>query len=132
MKRSQVQLSRKIAKICLVVLALAAIGSFATPSYYLGLSARVMKFVYIILGSVAGLLGITTGLFIHGLIWVHTYSLGVPMFSPYAPKMKSKGIFGIMVEPVWRRDQRSDYQNPKRVQKAAKVSRGWIKGRKDQ
>lgn len=119
-----------VSPVVIIIVSLAAIGSFATPSYYLGLSARVMKFAYIILGWLGGLLGITVGLFIHGLIWVNTYSMGVAMFAPYAPKMKSKGILGIMVEPVWRREERSDYQNPKRVRKEAKISRGWIKGGK--
>ncbi|MCD8049080.1 MAG: spore germination protein [Clostridia bacterium] len=116
-----------VSPVVIIVVSLAAIGSFATPNYYLGLSARVMKFVYIILGGICGLLGICTGLFIHALIWVHTNSMGVPMFSPRAPKMRGNGIFGIFIEPIWKREYRSDYQNPKRKRKEAKISRGWKK-----
>lgn len=114
-----------VSPVVIIVVSLAAIGSFATPNYYLGLSARVMKFVYIFLGGIAGLLGVVTGLFIHSLVWIHTYSMGVPMFSPYAPKMKGKGVFGIGISPIWRREYRADYQNPKRKMKEERISRKW-------
>lgn len=114
-----------VSPVVIIVVSLAAIGSFATPNYYLGLSARVMKFIYIILGGFAGLLGITTGLFIHALLWVHTYSMGVPIFAPFAPRTKHQGLFGILMEPIWKREERSDYQNPKRKYKEAKISRKW-------
>lgn len=119
-----------VSPVVIIIVSLAAIGSFATPNYYLGLSARVMKFVYIILGGFAGFLGITAGLFVNGLVWVHTYSMGVPMFAPYAPKMKSGGLLGVTVEPIWKREYRSDYQNPKRKAKEAKISRKWMFGNK--
>lgn len=114
-----------VSPVVIIVVSLAAIGSFATPNYYLGLSARVLKFVYIFLGGFAGLLGICTGLFIHGLIWVHTYSFGVAMFSPFAPKTNHSGIAGVLINPIWKRELRSDFQNPKRKYKEAKISRKW-------
>jgi spore germination protein KA len=122
--------AKLVSPVVIIIVSLAAIGSFATPNYYLGLSARVMKFIYIILGGTAGFLGITAGLFIHGLLWVHTYSVGVPMFSPYAPRMNSRGLLGIAIEPIWKREFRSDYQNPKRKAKEAKISRKWMFGNK--
>ncbi len=114
-----------VSPVVIIIVSLAAIGSFATPNYYLGLSARVMKFVYIILGGVAGLLGITAGLYIHGLLWLHTYSMGVPMFAPYGPRMKTNGFFGITIGPIWKREERADFQNPKRKYKESKISRKW-------
>ncbi len=114
-----------VSPVVIIVVSLSAIGSFATPNYYLGLSARVMKFVYIILGGFWGLLGIATGLFVHALFWVHTYSMGVPIFSPYAPRTAPKGIFGILLSPIWKREARGDFQNPKRKYKEAKISRKW-------
>lgn len=119
-----------VSPVVIIIVSLAAIGSFATPNYYLGLSARVMKFVYIILGSIAGFLGITAGLFVNALLWVHTCSMGVPMFAPYAPKMKGRGIIGVAMQPIWKREYRSDYQNPKRKAKEAKISRKWMFGNK--
>lgn len=114
-----------VSPVVIIVVSLAAIGSFATPNYYLGLSARVMKFIYIFLGGFSGLLGITAGLFIHGLLWISTYSMGVPMFAPFGPRMKTNGFFGILINPIWKREGRADYQNPKRKNKEAKISRKW-------
>ncbi|MBQ8003354.1 MAG: spore germination protein [Clostridia bacterium] len=114
-----------VSPVVIIVVSLAAIGSFATPNYYLGLAARVMKFVYIFLGGLAGLLGISAGLFIHALLWVHTSSFGVPMFAPFAPRTKHGGFAGIFINPIWKREMRPDIQNPKRKFKEAKISRKW-------
>ena len=114
-----------VSPVVIIVVSLAAIGSLATPNYYLGLSARVMKFVYIILGGISGLLGISVGFFVHLLMWVHTYSLGVGMFAPFAPRTNHNSITGMFLKPIWKREERSDYQNPKRKFKEAHVSRKW-------
>ncbi len=114
-----------VSPVVIIVVSLSAIGSFATPNYYLGLSARVMKFVYIVLGGLSGLLGICAGLYIHALIWIHTNSMGVPMFAPFAPRTNQNITGGIFITPIWKRETRPDYQNPKRKFKEAKISRKW-------
>ncbi|MBQ8540997.1 MAG: spore germination protein [Clostridia bacterium] len=114
-----------VSPVVIIVVSLAAIGSFATPNYYLGLSSRVMKFVYIFLGGFAGLPGISVGLYIHLLLWVKTTSLGTGMFAPFAPKTASDVFFGLFINPIWKRERRPDYQNPKRKYKEAKISRQW-------
>ena len=114
-----------VSPVVIIVVSLAAIGSFATPNYYLGLSARVMKFMYIILGGFSGLLGISAGLFIHVLLWTSTDSIGVPMLAPFAPKTTQSSFTGVLINPIWKRERRPDYQNPKRKYKEAKISRRW-------
>lgn len=114
-----------VSPVVIIVVSLAAIGSFATPNYYLGLSARVMKFVYIFLGGFAGLLGISVGLYIHTLLWISTTSLGTGMLAPFAPRTANGALAGIFINPIWKRERRPDYQNPKRKYKEAKISRQW-------
>ena len=114
-----------VSPVVIIVVSLAAIGSFATPNYYLGLSSRVMKFAYIIAGGFAGLLGISALLYIHLLVWINTLSVGSGMFAPFAPKTASDISFGIFINPIWKRERRPDYQNPKRKYKEAKISRRW-------
>ena len=114
-----------VSPVVIIVVSLAAIGSFATPNYYLGLSARVMKFVYIFLGGFAGLLGISAGLFIHALLWISTNSIGTGMFAPFAPRTANGVSAGIFISPIWKRERRPDYQNPKRKYKEKKISRQW-------
>lgn len=116
-----------VSPVLIIVVSIAAIGSFATPNYYLGLSARILRFIYIFLGAAAGFLGITVGLFIHTLLWSNTKSMGVPMFAPFAPITK-KGIpSALFVPPVWKQEHRDDYVNPKRKLRQAHISRKWLR-----
>ncbi len=118
-----------VSPILIIVVSITAIGSFATPNYYLGLSARILRFFYIFLGQAAGFLGIIAGLFVNVLLWTNTKSMGVPMASPFAPITK-KGIpTALFVPPIWRQEHRDDYLNPKRKFRQAHISRKWTDGR---
>ncbi len=68
-----------------IVVALTAIASFATPNFALGIAGRLVRFVFIILGAIFGLFGIQFGILI---LIVHVCALrsfGVPYMSPSAP-----------------------------------------------
>lgn len=68
-----------------VVIALTAIASFSTPAFSLAIAMRILRFAFIGLGSIMGLLGIQFGVFV---LIVHLCSLrsfGVPYLSPLAP-----------------------------------------------
>lgn len=114
-----------VSPILIIVVSITAIGSFATPNYYLGLSARILRFFYIFLGQAAGFLGITAGLFINVLLWTNTKSMGVPMAAPFAPVTHSGMPSALFVPPIWKQEHRDDYVNPKRKFRQAKVSRKW-------
>lgn len=114
-----------VSPILIIVVSIGAIGSFATPNYYMGLSARVLRFVYIFLGAAAGFMGIIAGLFVNAALWTDTYSMGVPMFAPVAPISKG-GIPRAFVFPrIWKREERDDFVNPKRKKLQSHISRGW-------
>lgn len=114
-----------VSPILIIIVSITAIGSFATPNYYLGLSARILRFAYIFLGSTAGFLGIVAGLFINILLWTDTKSMGMPMGVPFAPITK-KGIpSALFVPPIWKQDERDDYVNAKRKARQAHISRKW-------
>lgn len=114
-----------VSPILIIIVSITAIGSFATPNYYLGLSARILRFAYIILGALAGFLGIITGLFINMLLWTDTKSMGMPMGVPFAPITK-KGIpAALFVPPVWKQEQRDDYINARKKSRQAHISRKW-------
>lgn len=114
-----------VSPILIIIVSIAAIGSFATPNYYLGLSARVLRFAYIFLGAAAGFMGIMAGLFINAALWTSTYSMGVPMFAPVAPVSKG-GIPKTFISPrIWKQERRDDYVNPKRKRLQDVISRGW-------
>lgn len=114
-----------VSPILIIIVSITAIGSFATPNYYLGLSARILRFFYIFLGQAAGFLGITAGLFINVLLWTNTSSMGVPMSAPFAPITKRGVPTSLFVPPIWKQEHRDDYVNPKRKFRQAHISRKW-------
>ncbi len=114
-----------VSPILIIIVSIAAIGSFATPNYYLGISARILRFGYIFLGAVGGFLGITAGAFVNAVLWTGTTSMGVPMFAPVAPITKG-GVPKTFIYPrIWKQDKRDDYVNPKRVRQQGFFSRRW-------
>lgn len=68
-----------------IIVALTAIASFSTPVFSLGISFRLLRFGFTILGAVLGLFGVQFGLL---LTFVHLCSLrsfGIPYMAPWAP-----------------------------------------------
>ncbi len=115
-----------VSPILIIVVAATGIGSFAIPSFAYAYSFRILRFGYIILGALAGFLGISLGLFLHGLTLVTSKSFGVPFMAPFAPR--TAGGLGDVVfkEPIWKQERRPDYLNPKDEVRQPKISRGWI------
>lgn len=85
---------------------------------------RVLRFVFIFLGTFFGFLGISIGLFIYLAILSGYKSFGVPYLAPYAPvtKINHDGYF---LSPIWKREQRPDALNTKRKNKEAPTSMMW-------
>ncbi len=114
-----------VSPILIIIVSITAIGSFATPNYYLGLAARILRFAYIFLGAIAGFLGIISGLFVNILLWTNATSMGVPMGAPFAP-ITNKGIPSpLFLPPIWKQENREDYINPRRKRRQAHISRKW-------
>lgn len=68
-----------------IFVALTGIASFATPSYNLAVSARIIRFGFMILAAMFGFYGISLGII---MLTAHLNSLksfGVPYLSPFAP-----------------------------------------------
>lgn len=119
-----------VSPILIIIVAVTGIGSLAIPNFSLGFAFRYLRFGYIGLGAIAGLLGITLGLFIQGLMLVSQKSFGVPFLSPYAPKTSGGVKDEIYRAPIWQQEKRPDYINPLDVTRQPKISRGWVKGSK--
>ncbi|MBT2573250.1 spore germination protein [Bacillus sp. ISL-51] len=84
-----------------IVVALTAIASFATPAFDMAISARLIRFVFILSAAVMGFYGLILGIII---MFVHLCSLrsfGFPYMSPLAP-MSSGGLKdSIFRAPLW-------------------------------
>ena len=116
-----------VSPILIIVVAITGISSFAVPDFSLGFYIRLLRFLYIALGYLAGFLGIATGIFVHTTILASIKSFGVPFLSPYAPKIFSNNITKYFISPIWKREKRPDFLNTKREKLEPKISMQWKK-----
>lgn len=64
------------------------------------------------------------GVFIHLLIVNNIQSFGVSYLDPYMPS-KGKVDNGIFTKPIWKREKRDDFIDPKRPNKEGHISMKW-------
>lgn len=118
-----------VSSILIIIVSITALGSFAVPSYELALALRIIKFVFIFFGAIAGFYGLSVGIFIMGGLICSMKSFGVPFLSPVAPKTKSNSDT-LLSYPIWMQKMRPDYNNTPNRNRQAKKTRGWIKKNK--
>jgi spore germination protein KA len=114
-----------VSPILIIIVAVTGIGSFAIPNYSLAYSIRIMRFIFIFLGVLAGFLGITLGLFIAGSWSAALKSFGVPFMAPLGPKTSGRFNNIIFRAPEWKMEYRPDYLNTKKKKKQDEYSMKW-------
>ncbi|QQK77957.1 spore germination protein [Salicibibacter cibarius] len=98
-----------VSPITVVVIALATISSFATPSYSAAFALRMLRFPIIIFAGIFGLYGIVIGIV---SIFNHMLSLksfGVPYMSPVSPGDAQGWKDVVFRAPIWRQWKRPDF-----------------------
>ncbi len=114
-----------VSPIMIIIVAITALGSFTVPSFSMSFSIRIMRFLYIIFGAVAGFLGIALALILNSLILASSKSFGVPFLTPFAPVTNGKYADKLTRKPTWKQEKRPDYLNVKNIKSQPKISRGW-------
>lgn len=71
-----------------------------------------------------------TGMIIYFLVLCNIKSFGVPYLEPYVPT-SGKVYKGIFLSPVWKRESREDFINPKRKKKQGNISMKWRETKKN-
>ncbi|MGG1247237.1 spore germination protein GerKA [Bacillus spizizenii] len=102
-----------------IIVAITAIASFATPAFAMAISARLIRFIFIIASSIMGFYGLILGII---MMFVHLCSLrsfGVPYMSPLAP-FSSQGVKDTLFRVPWWADE----NRPESVSKQDKVRQG--------
>ena len=79
-----------ISALVVIIVAITAISSFAITNYGLSNAIRLLRFVFIFLSAMLGLLGISMGLIVLVLHLSKIKSAGVPYLTPVAPKNKGR------------------------------------------
>ncbi|MDO5557256.1 MAG: spore germination protein [Clostridia bacterium] len=113
-----------VSPVLIIIVAITGITSFAIPDFTLSFHCRIMRFLYIILGYVAGFLGISVGLFLHIITLCKLKSFGVPYLEPYI-SVNPKNFKGLFIPIIWKREKRNTSLNTKRQYKQDYISRKW-------
>ena len=113
-----------VSPILIIIVALTAISSFAIPDFLFGFHLRVFRFLFILLGYMAGFLGIAVGLFVYTSVLCNIKSFGVSFTSPFAPAVNSKGN-SYFIPPIWKQEYRATYLDPKKEKSQEKISMKW-------
>jgi len=120
-----------VSPILIIIVAMTGIGGYTIPDYSLALTIRILRYAYIALGALAGLLGITTGIFMQGLLIVSTKSFGVPFFAPFGPVTGKKLADALIKAPVWKQDKTPDFLNTKKSNRQEGKSRTWRENKEE-
>ena len=113
-----------VSPILIIIIALTGIASFAIPDFSFGFHLRFFRFGFVLLGYIAGFLGISIGLFVYLSILCNIRSFGVPFMAPFAPAINSKGN-GYFIPPIWKQEYRATYVAPKKEKAQDHISMKW-------
>lgn len=115
-----------VSPVLIIVVASTGICGFAITDNSLWYSVRIFRFMYTILGYMAGFLGIALGFFVHFIILSNMTSFGISYFSPYIPfSHSSKNSDTYFMNPVWKRENRSRIFNTQKPLSEEPISMKW-------
>lgn len=108
----------------IIVVAITGISSFAIPDFSFGFHLRIYRFLFIMLGYIAGFTGIALGIFIYIALLCSMKSFGVDYTSPITPNLSSRDN-GYFLHAAWRQEKRARYLAPKSSIAQEKISMKW-------
>ncbi len=114
-----------VSPIAIIIVAITGIGSFATPNYALNFTFRFLRYIYIVMGAVAGFFGISLVMFLNACSLCVTNSLGVPLFNSFANDRHENILRALFPYPIWKRQYRHRFIHPQKIEVQGKISRKW-------
>ena len=112
----------------IIIVAVTGISSFVIPTYSLSLSIRILRFIVLIFGAVAGVYGVSLAIIGLALVATNMKSFGVPFLSPIAPKAVTWHDVFIRY-PTWEHEKRPDATNALNQSRHGPQARGWKKSK---
>lgn len=84
----------------ILYIALAALGTFATPSFEFALAVRLSRLVFVVLAALFGLVGLGVGLAVQAVLLLTMKCFGVPYLWPLVP-FNGQALWAVVVrQPV--------------------------------
>ena len=114
-----------VSPILIIIVAITAICSFSIPDFSLNFTIRISRFIYILLGYMAGFLGIAVGMFVQTIILCSLKSFGCPYITPFVVNNNKRSLTSYFLPPIWKRENRSNTVSPKRKYSQGKTSMVW-------
>ena len=116
-----------VSPILIIIVAITAICSFSIPDFSLNFTIRISRFIYILLGYMAGFLGIAIGMFIQLILLCSLTSFGCPYITPFIVTSNKRSLTSYFLQPIWKRENRSNTVSPKKKYSQGKISMLWKK-----
>ncbi len=116
-----------VSPVLIIIVAITGICSFSIPDFSLNFTFRIYRFVYIILGYMAGFLGISFGVFIQLAIMCKLKSFGSPYINPYILGKNKRSISSYFIPPIWKRERTSSFVHAQKKFSQQKISMVWRK-----
>lgn len=113
-----------VSPILIIIVALTGIASFAIPDFSFGFHLRFFRFVFILLGYMAGFLAVAIGILVYISILCNVRSFGIPYMVPFAPAVNSKGN-SYFIPPIWKQEYRALFLAPKKQKAQEHISMKW-------
>ena len=113
--------------ILIIIVSISGLGAFATPSVALSRSIALARFVFIISGAVAGMLGIISAVFVCTAYLASSSTFGVPFLSPITPKNGDSAMDAVLVKPIWKKELRPKNLRTQNPVRQPHISRKWMK-----
>ena len=92
-----------------IVVSITAIASFATPSFAIAISARLIRFIFMIVAATFGFYGIILSFIMMIVHLCDLRSFGVPYMSPFAPFSPKSAGDTVVRLPWWALKQRPPF-----------------------
>lgn len=100
-----------------IVVALTAIASFATPAFSMAISARIIRFLLMFLAAFMGMYGVFIGLMFMVLHLCSIRSFGIPYMSPLGPIIFRNIGDSIIRMPMWAHGTRPKLISQKNIER---------------
>jgi spore germination protein KA len=115
-----------VSPVVVIIVSITALGSFTIPNYEFGLAVRIERFLFIAVGAVLGIYGLSLMIFLLAILACSMKSFGVPFFVPVAPKTRANPDV-IVRRPIWQQKERPDSNQSANRQRQGSNVKNWSK-----